>query len=852
MPAMNTLIPLIGLFLIQTADADQATLALPAADRMLVDLRLVRPRVLASQDDFDRAGQLIRSDEHAKRWYASVKKRGERMLQDPPTAYEIPDGIRLLQQSRRTLDRALTLGLLYRLEGDTRYRDRIWLDMEAAAGFSDWNPRHFLDVGEMTCAFAVAYDWLYDAWSEEQRATIRGALVRHGLETARKGYRAKRKASWARSTNNWNQVCNGGIGIGAVAVADELPELAGEVLHHALGSLPPAVASFAPDGACVEGPGYWAYATCYYTYLLATLDNAFGQDFGLSELPVVDRLGDFPVLLRSPTDRTFNFADCGARTPVDACLLWLAHRFGRPAWAQYQIERTGGSALDVLWYRPALAAQPGAELPLDKHFRHIDALVMRSAWDDPDAWYLGCKAGDNRFPHGNLDIGSFVLEALGQRWAEDLGRDNYNLPGYWSGGRGGSRWTYYRLRAQGHNTLVIRPGNHDDQVPTAAGRVLRFESEPDRAVAVIDLTPAYADWATRAQRTFELDRGKAATVTVHDDLGLKQPEDVYWFMHTRASVAIDADGQRARLELNGKTLYAHLIRPADASLSVLDAAPLPGTPNPERQAQNHGVRRLAVKLEQVSTSQIEIVFSTSTDPTQRARQIDSKIVTRAGRPLPEGYAAVYEQDFGQSAGIDDFLFSDPEAWRIGEVAGNPCLALTTACRYKPPHTSPKGIAVLATPAVGSFVLEADLMQTGREYSHRDMCVFFGVRDASHYYYAHIASRADDVSHQIHIVDGAARRPIATARSEGVKWGQDQWHRVRVERNIDSGIVKVYFDDLENPVLTARDTTFGDGFVGFGSFDDVGRVDNVCLWAKEARLRRFAGFAQDTGDAKNRP
>ena len=209
--------------------------------------------------------------------------------------------------------------------------------------------------------------------------------------------------------------------------------------------------------------------------------------------------------------------------------------------------------------------------------------------------------------------GPVFASPVGERWAEDLGHDNYNLPGYWSGGRGGSRWTYYRLRAQGHNTLVIRPGDHDDQVPTAAGKVLAFESKPDRAVAVIDMTPAYADWATRAQRTFELDLRAEAAVTVRDELELEQSEDVYWFMHTKANIAIDADGQRARLEPNRRTLYAHLLQPADARFSVLDAAPLPGTPDPERQAQNKGVRRLTVKLEQVSASQIEIVFSASPD-----------------------------------------------------------------------------------------------------------------------------------------------------------------------------------------------------------------------------------------------
>jgi hypothetical protein len=852
MPDMHTSILLITLLLTQVAPADQAVLELPTPERILAELRPARPRVLASQADFDRAGRLIRKDELAARWYAAVLNRGQRMLKDPPTAYEIPDGIRLLQQSRRTLDRAITLGLLYRIEGDTRYRDRIWQDLEAAARFKDWNPRHFLDVGEMTCAFAVAYDWLYDAWTDEQRATIRDALVRHGLETARKAYQAERKPWWVRSTNNWNQVCNGGIGIGAIAVADELPELAGEVLHHALRHLPRAVASFAPDGACVEGPGYWAYATRYYTYLLATLDSAFGRDFGLSELPAVDRLGDFPVLLRSPTNQTFNFADCSKRTPADASLLWLAQRFARPAWAQYQIKRSGGTPLDLLWYHPALMDSTSRRLPLDAHFRHIDAIVMRSAWNDQDAWYLGCKAGDNRFPHGNLDIGSFVLEAFGQRWAEDLGRDNYNLPGYWSSGRGGGRWTYYRMRAQGHNTLVIRPGKHDDQVPTAAGKVLEFASDPDRAVATIDMTPAYTDWATRAVRTFALDRQADVSVTVRDELDLKQPEDVYWLMHTRAKIDTDEQGRRARLSLKGKTLHAHLLSPDNAAFSVLDAAPLPGTPDPEKQAENKGVRRLAVKLEQVSASRIEIVFSASPEVPQTAIRAGSANAAEDHEGWLDRSAPIYEQTFAGSAGLDDYVFSDRNAWRVGAMAGNACLELATASGYEPPHRSPKGMAVLATPAVGSFVLEADLMQTGREYSHRDMCVFFGVRDAAHYYYAHIASQADDVSHQIHIVDGADRRPIATSRSAGVEWGQQRWHRVRVERDLGSGVVQVYFDDMENPVLTARDVTLTSGYVGFGSFDDVGRIDNVRLWADKPESRRFAGFGQSAGKTAHHP
>ena len=74
---------------------------------------------------------------------------------------------------------------------------------------------------------------------------------------------------WTVISNNWNQVCNGGISMGALAIANEEPQLAGEFLHGALESLQIPMPLFAPDGAWDEGPGYWHYATTYNVTILA-------------------------------------------------------------------------------------------------------------------------------------------------------------------------------------------------------------------------------------------------------------------------------------------------------------------------------------------------------------------------------------------------------------------------------------------------------------------------------------------------------------------------------------------------------------------------------------------------------
>lgn len=207
---------------------------------------------------------------------------------------------------------------------------------------------------------------------------------------------------------------------------------------------------------------------------------------------------------------------------------------------------------------------------------------------------------------------------------------------------------------------------------------------------------------------------------------------------------------------------------------------------------------------------------------------------KAERPahVPDAYRLVYEQTFDKKATLGDFVFTDPKAWRHGSDAeGNGYLELHGKSQYKPKHRSPYNIALIRLGTVGSFVLDVDLKQTSREYGHRDMCVFFGFNDPEHYYYTHMATKGDQNAHQVFIVNDAPRTPVTKTRTKGVDWGKDVWIHVRVVRDAGKGTVEVYFDDMDKPVQTASDKAFQSGYLGFGSFDDVGRVDNIRLWAK---------------------
>jgi hypothetical protein len=243
-------------------------------------------------------------------------------------------------------------------------------------------------------------------------------------------------------------------------------------------------------------------------------------------------------------------------------------------------------------------------LPTDRYFRGIEVAALRSSWNDPDALFVGFKAGDNKANHSNLDLGTFVLDALGRRWAIDPGADDYNMPGYWDRAR--QRWTYYRMRAEGHNTVLINPDRKPDQDPNAAAKIVRFESKPDRAFAIADLTAAYAGRAKAVRRGVALHDGRSR-VLVQDEIATTNPSEVWWFLHTEAQARVEDDGTSATLSHDDARLWLRILSPLNAAFTVMSARPLPSSPDPQVQNRNDGVRKLAIRLSGVTNVRLAVV-----------------------------------------------------------------------------------------------------------------------------------------------------------------------------------------------------------------------------------------------------
>ena len=573
------------------------------------------PRLFATKGQLAGLRQKIEQDSTAGALAAGIVKEADLLLKIKPIERKL-QGRRLLDQSRRCVKRTLVLSTAYHLTGKERYAERCEEEMLAVAAFTDWNPSHFLDVGEMTLALAVGYDWLFERLSESSRKTIGRAIIEKGVilpwSTKHKG--------WVRASNNWGQVCHGGLAAGALAVLEDEPDLAAKTVHNALKNVTRSMHAFAPNGSYPEGPGYWAYGTSYNVVLIALLESVLGNDFGLTKAPGFSLTGQYPALVTGTSGLTFNYADGGSSRGPQSCLFWFADRFDRPDWLLGEQKRmvdsvssvsTSGAAsssnrllpLALLWMADP-QAEPEIRMPL--HWSSggpTPITIHRGSWTDPNTTFVGLKGGSPSGSHGQMDTGSFVLDAQGVRWALDLGAEGYhgiesrgmNL---WSRSQSSDRWKIFRQMNHGHNTLVI-----DNQLQHAAGYapITQFSDDPTFPHSIVDLARVYPEQVKTAQRGIALLNGR--DVLIQDELtGLKPGSVVRWGMITPGTPS--ATGERA-LELSqGKArLTTTILSPKDVTWTTIDTA----KPRREWDSPNRGTRMIAFEAVAPASGDLTLV-----------------------------------------------------------------------------------------------------------------------------------------------------------------------------------------------------------------------------------------------------
>ena len=518
------------------------------------------PRILLLEGEEQQIKDLIKADKTWQKMHSAILQECNKIIGLPPVE-RIQIGRRLLDKSREALRRIFYLSYAYRMTGDEKYFTRAEKEMLAVSAFSDWNPTHFLDVAEMTMGVAIGYDWLYNKLSETSRKTISDAILNKGINPS-----YNTEYNWfLTATHNWNQVCNAGMTYGALAIQDEYPELAQKTINRAFETIHLSMEDYKPDGAYPEGYGYWGYGTSFNVMFLSAVEKALKTDNGLTQTPGFLQTAGFLEHMLAPSGLCFNWGDCGLGGSLNPAMFWFAEKTNDPSllWSENKfLQSDDFSKFTDERLLPALMIW-GKNIPLDQIKEPASKVwlgqgrnpvfMMRNSWTDPNTIYVGFKAGSPSVNHGHMDIGSFIMEAEGVRWAHDFGLQNYESlesKGMSIFGRtqDAQRWTIFRLNNYAHNTLTV---NNELQRFEGYAKIDRHSTETNFPFAISDISTVYNGQLKKATRGVGIVNEKY--VVVRDELEtLDKTTKVHWNMATLATVELG--NKEATLTKDGKKL----------------------------------------------------------------------------------------------------------------------------------------------------------------------------------------------------------------------------------------------------------------------------------------------------------
>ncbi|EOS12639.1 hypothetical protein D7Y25_06830 [Parabacteroides goldsteinii] len=544
------------------------------------------PRLLLTKGEETLLKDKISSEPLLQTLHNEIIQECDRML-PLPVLTRNQKGRRILHTSREAIRRILYLSYAFRLTQEDTYFLRAEKELLAMAGLSDWNPSHFLDVAEMTSAVSIGYDWLYPRLSEKSRKQIAAAIREKGLKPSLE----KQYNGWLGGNNNWNQVCNGGITFGALALYELQPEESAALINRALESIRKPMTVYVNNGAYPEGYGYWIYGTTYNVLFIDLLETIWKKDFGLCEAPgflntasfmqhmegtakAVNKLAVTKSLERVAESKhvslqCFNFADNGSSTVVNPVMYWFAGKTNTPSliWREQDklktLEVRKDPSLTKDRYLPMLLIW-GKDLsfkdvttPVERMYtgQGKSALaIMRTSWESDNAIYLGVKGGTPKESHGHMDIGSFVMESDGIRWAMDFGAQDYHSLeskgiDLWNMTQESPRWDVFRYNNMAHNTLTV---NGKKQIIAGHAPVENI-TEKDRLMSVsMDLTSLYQTEVSSLKRGAGIINNEY--VLIRDEIRTNdKAASIRWNLLTAATPQI-IDDHTIVLVMDGKKL----------------------------------------------------------------------------------------------------------------------------------------------------------------------------------------------------------------------------------------------------------------------------------------------------------
>lgn len=593
----------------------------PAGNAILGAVQKVRPRLLMNAAGFAALKGRVGSDPATKKLYESLKATAEKIIELPELVQVRGEAAGNNSPGAKSIFRMSALGALNYIDGDPRWKDYAARELVSIASFTNWHPDEPEICAEFVWGMSIGYDLFRSALNEAQAKKVKDAIVQLGMdalvahlkgepvpatakrpepgttaEPSKSGPPKKgpKKAGDEPPPDTEDMISAAALLIASIALVDEEPNTAGPAANIAAKVFGEGIKEFAPDGIWPEGVYAGDDVLDITASLIMTLRAATGQDFGYTLVEGLPQAAVARMHLTSPASGIFNYGDAEGNTLARNWVTsFLTALYGNPGVPALRVpgpvspETQYMNLAGLLLYQNPHIAGFGTPDALDAAFPREQVATLRSSWNDPKAMFVGIKGGDNSRPGGQLDLGTFVLDAGGVRWGVDLGTESDRaLKNRFDP----KKFEMYRESTLGQNTWRFTGAAVEDDkdkkkpapkgkapVPEApkgsqpldaTAQIVAFSSTPERGLVIVDLSDAYSQRAKDFKRGVMMVRGANPYVVMQDELLIKNASSPDWIMHTRAEVT--TEGNKAILKSGNSTLTMTVIAPSGASIFAED------------------------------------------------------------------------------------------------------------------------------------------------------------------------------------------------------------------------------------------------------------------------------------------
>lgn len=464
-----------------------------------------------------------------------------------PTQYVLTGGY-LLYTSRESLQKLFSMSYAWRMTGGKQYLDAVEAELNSVCSFPKWDMVSYLGTAEMAMAVAIGYDWCYDSLSESTRKKVEKTLTTFALDT---GLSPAGYNQFRNSGGNWNQVCCAGLAYAAIALKDVQPTKSKSVLDMCRSSIKYAVDAYDPDGAYKEGPMYWGYGTEFQVMYNAAVSK-------LGEEPYLGKNGFlktpyFYLNAISPVTKSFNYGDAGSTVTLDIAQYYFAGLVKDNSLMYWNNKVASSTMADHRLLPAAMIlakdSKLGSTVPTPEGLLwcgggSTPVCFARSEWGKADASYFGIKGGQANISHQHMDAGTFVFDANGVRWSQDLGNENYtNMESYlgysnfWNMNQDSPRWKLTAYNNRAHSVMTI---NDRDFNVAGKATINRIIDEPGRMGCKMNLTPLYYDMALVTRQICL----EGTNLVIEDYVEPNIPSTVLWTMNTDKNMTVKVESDK--------------------------------------------------------------------------------------------------------------------------------------------------------------------------------------------------------------------------------------------------------------------------------------------------------------------